>query len=182
MASTSSRMLKLLALLQTHRYWPGAELAERLEVSPRTLRRDIDRLRELGYPVEAQRGLQAGYQLAAGAAWPLLVLDDDEAVALAIALRAAAPSATSVAQGCWSVRAFIISSATARDRPYLTASSTWYLLAKPWIFSIDACWYMRRSCANSEVALMLRWGKSSAADIAGVRTRGACQRDPPRFR
>jgi predicted DNA-binding transcriptional regulator YafY len=95
MASTSSRMLKLLALLQTHRYWPGAELAERLEVSPRTLRRDIDRLRELGYPVEAQRGLQGGYQLAASAALPPLVLDDDEAVALAIGLRAAAQGAVS---------------------------------------------------------------------------------------
>jgi predicted DNA-binding transcriptional regulator YafY len=93
MANTSSRMLKLLSLLQTHRYWPGAELADRLEVSVRTLRRDIDRLRELGYPVEAQRGLEGGYQLAAGAALPPLVLDDDEAVALAIGLRAAAHGA-----------------------------------------------------------------------------------------
>src|SRR5947207_12824634 len=93
MANTSSRMLKLLSLLQTHRYWPGGELADRLEVSVRTLRRDIDRLRELGYPVEAQRGLEGGYQLAAGAALPPLVLDDDEAVALAIGLRAAAQGA-----------------------------------------------------------------------------------------
>src|SRR5438045_7859525 len=93
MANTSSRMLKLLSLLQTHRYWPGGELADRLEVSVRTLRRDIDRLRELGYPVEAQRGLDGGYQLAAGAALPPLVLDDDEAVALAIGLRAAAQGA-----------------------------------------------------------------------------------------
>jgi predicted DNA-binding transcriptional regulator YafY len=95
MANTSSRMLKLLSLLQTHRYWPGAELADRLEVSPRTLRRDIDRLRELGYPVSAQRGLEGGYQLAAGAALPPLVLDDEEAVALAIGLRAAAQGAVS---------------------------------------------------------------------------------------
>lgn len=95
MANTSSRMLKLLSLLQTHRYWPGAELADRLEVSPRTLRRDIDRLRELGYPVEAQRGLEGGYQLAAGTTLPPLVLDDDEAVALAIGLRAAAQGVVS---------------------------------------------------------------------------------------
>ena len=95
MANTSSRMLKLLSLLQSHRYWPGAELADRLEVSPRTLRRDIDRLRELGYPVAAQRGLEGGYQLAAGAALPPLVLDDEEAVALAIGLRAAAQGAVS---------------------------------------------------------------------------------------
>src|SRR5579859_1511739 len=90
MANTSSRTLRLLSLLQTHRYWPGAELAERLEVSVRTLRRDVDRLRELGYPVDASRGIDGGYQLAAGAAMPPLLLDDDEAVALAIGLRAAA--------------------------------------------------------------------------------------------
>lgn len=93
MANTSSRTLRLLSLLQTHRFWPGDELADRLSVSPRTLRRDIDRLRELGYPVEARRGIDGGYQLAAGAALPPLVLDDEEAVALAIGLRAAAQGA-----------------------------------------------------------------------------------------
>lgn len=93
MANTSSRTLRLLSLLQTHRYWPGNELADRLGVSPRTLRRDIDRLRELGYPVEARRGIEGGYQLAAGAALPPLVLDDDEAVALTLGLRAAAQGA-----------------------------------------------------------------------------------------
>jgi predicted DNA-binding transcriptional regulator YafY len=86
MANTSSRTLRLLSLLQTHRYWPGPELADRLEVSVRTLRRDVDRLRELGYPVRAQRGVDGGYQLDAGAALPPLVLDDDEAVALTVAL------------------------------------------------------------------------------------------------
>ncbi|UBU10809.1 helix-turn-helix transcriptional regulator [Nonomuraea gerenzanensis] len=90
MANTSTRTLRLLSLLQTHRYWPGAELAGRLGVSARTLRRDIDRLRELGYPVEAQRGVDGGYQLAAGAALPPLVIDDEEAVALAVGLQAAA--------------------------------------------------------------------------------------------
>jgi predicted DNA-binding transcriptional regulator YafY len=89
MANTSSRTLRLLSLLQTHRYWPGDELAERLAVSVRTLRRDIDRLRELGYPVEEHRGVDGGYQLAAGAALPPLVLDDEEAVALAVGLQAA---------------------------------------------------------------------------------------------
>jgi predicted DNA-binding transcriptional regulator YafY len=90
MANTSSRTLRLLSLLQTHRYWPGPELADRLGVSVRTLRRDVDRLRELGYPVEAQRGVDGGYQLAAGAALPPLVVDDEEAVALAVGLQAAA--------------------------------------------------------------------------------------------
>jgi predicted DNA-binding transcriptional regulator YafY len=90
MADSRSRMLRLLSLLQTHRYWPGAELAERLEVSPRTLRRDVDRLRELGYPVSASRGVAGGYQLQAGAALPPLLLEDEEAVAIAVSLSAAA--------------------------------------------------------------------------------------------
>lgn len=104
MANTSSRTLQLLSLLQTHRYWPGAELAERLEVSVRTLRRDVDRLRDLGYPVQANRGVEGGYQLAAGATLPPLVIDDEEAVALAVGLQAAAQSAiTGIAES--SVRA-----------------------------------------------------------------------------
>lgn len=93
MANTSARMLRLLSLLQTHRYWPGRELAEKLAVSPRTLRRDVERLRELGYPVEASRGVAGGYQLQAGAALPPLLLDDDEAVAIAVGLRNAAGTA-----------------------------------------------------------------------------------------
>jgi predicted DNA-binding transcriptional regulator YafY len=93
MANTSSRTLRLLSLLQTHRYWPGPELSGRLGVSPRTLRRDVDRLRELGYPVVAHRGVDGGYQLAPGAALPPLVVDDEEAVALAIGLRMAAQGA-----------------------------------------------------------------------------------------
>jgi predicted DNA-binding transcriptional regulator YafY len=97
MANTSSRALRLLSLLQNHRYWPGAELAERLGVSPRTLRRDVDRLRELGYPVTAHPGVDGGYQLAPGAALPPLVLDDEEAVALAVGLRLATQGAIQVA-------------------------------------------------------------------------------------
>jgi predicted DNA-binding transcriptional regulator YafY len=94
-AGTSARTLRLLSLLQSRRHWGGADLAGRLGVSVRTLRRDVDRLRELGYPVEAQRGVDGGYALAPGAALPPLVLDDDEAVALAVGLQAAA--ATEVA-------------------------------------------------------------------------------------
>jgi predicted DNA-binding transcriptional regulator YafY len=94
MSSTSSRTLQLLSLLQTHRYWPGKELARRLEVSVRTLRRDVDRLRELGYPVEGQRGVDGGYQLIAGAALPPLVLDDEEAVALSVGMQAAIQGGT----------------------------------------------------------------------------------------
>ncbi|MEU4535506.1 YafY family protein [Streptosporangium sp. NPDC023825] len=93
MANTSARMLRLLSLLQTHRYWPGGELADRLDVSERTLRRDVDRLRELGYPVDANRGVAGGYQLQTGATMPPLLLDDEEAVAIAVGLRTAAGGA-----------------------------------------------------------------------------------------
>jgi predicted DNA-binding transcriptional regulator YafY len=87
---TPARLLQLLSLLQTPREWPGGELAERLGVSRRTVRRDIDRLREIGYPVQATRGTDGGYRLVAGKAMPPLVLDDEEAVAIAVGLRAGA--------------------------------------------------------------------------------------------
>ncbi|MET7681396.1 YafY family protein [Streptomyces sp. NPDC005423] len=87
---TPARLLQLLSLLQTPREWPGAELAGRLGVSRRTVRRDIDRLRELGYPVRATLGADGGYRLVAGKAMPPLVLDDEEAVAIAVGLRAGA--------------------------------------------------------------------------------------------
>jgi predicted DNA-binding transcriptional regulator YafY len=87
---TPARILTLLSLLQTPREWPGGELAERLGVSRRTVRRDVERLRELGYPVRASRGADGGYRLVAGTAMPPLVLDDEEAVAIAVGLRAGA--------------------------------------------------------------------------------------------
>lgn len=90
MAETVSRILSLLALLQTHRQWSGPSLAERLGVTERTLRRDIERLRELGYRVEAERGAVGGYRLEAGSQLPPLLLTDDEAVTMAIGLRVAA--------------------------------------------------------------------------------------------
>ncbi|MFD5426832.1 helix-turn-helix transcriptional regulator [Streptomyces sp. NPDC127084] len=90
MLETSARLLRLLSLLQAHRDWSGADLARRLGVTPRTVRRDVDRLRELGYPVNASPGTGGGYQLGAGARMPPLLLDDDEAVAVAVGLRTAA--------------------------------------------------------------------------------------------
>src|ERR687896_672218 len=90
MLETSARLLRLLSLLQAPRDWTGAELAERLRVSPRTVRNDIERLRALGYPVHATRGSVGGYRLAAGTAMPPLLLDDEEAVAVAVGLRTAA--------------------------------------------------------------------------------------------
>ncbi|GGM37103.1 helix-turn-helix transcriptional regulator [Microbacterium saperdae] len=87
MTGSSSRMLTLLSLLQTPRDWPGHVLAERLEVSPRTVRRDVDRLRELGYRIGALKGPDGGYRLAAGSELPPLLFDDDQAVAIAVALQ-----------------------------------------------------------------------------------------------
>jgi predicted DNA-binding transcriptional regulator YafY len=93
MADVSRRMLALLSRLQDGRAWSGPDLARRLAVSPRTLRRDIDRLRQLGYPVRTRPGPGGHYRLVAGTAMPPLLLDDDEAVAVAIGLRMAAPAA-----------------------------------------------------------------------------------------
>jgi len=92
MLATSARLLRLLSLLQSRRDWSAAELADRLAISARTVRRDMERLRELGYPVHATRGVAGGYRLGAGAALPPLLLDDEEAIAVAVGLRTAASS------------------------------------------------------------------------------------------
>jgi predicted DNA-binding transcriptional regulator YafY len=90
MIQTSARLLRLLTLLQARRCWTGRELAERLEITERSVRRDVDRLRTLGYPINASSGVAGGYQLGAGAALPPLLLEDDEALAVALGLRSAA--------------------------------------------------------------------------------------------
>jgi predicted DNA-binding transcriptional regulator YafY len=90
MLQTSARLLRLLGLLQTQRDWTGQQLADRLEVTTRTVRNDIERLRDLGYPVHAAPGVAGGYHLGAGASLPPLLLDDEEAVAVAVGLRTAA--------------------------------------------------------------------------------------------
>ncbi|NHN55440.1 YafY family transcriptional regulator [Calidifontibacter sp. DB0510] len=90
MSETTARVLQLLGLLQSRPVWSGTDLAERLGVTTRSVRRDVDRLRELGYPVEAERGVAGGYRLGAGRALPPLLLDQDEAVAVAVCLRLAA--------------------------------------------------------------------------------------------
>jgi predicted DNA-binding transcriptional regulator YafY len=90
MLLTSARLLRLLSILQAREFWTGGELARRLEVTERTLRRDVDRLRSLGYPVHSTSGTAGGYKLGAGASLPPLLLDDDEAVAVAVGLQTAA--------------------------------------------------------------------------------------------
>src|SRR5438128_3961938 len=90
MLETSARLLRLLSLFQGRRYWSGADLANRLEVTSRTLRRDVDKLRTLGYPIHSTSGVEGGYPLGAGSTMPPLLLDDEEAVAVALGLRCAA--------------------------------------------------------------------------------------------
>ncbi|AQZ62601.1 Transcriptional regulator, DeoR family [[Actinomadura] parvosata subsp. kistnae] len=96
MPKTSARLLALLSLLQTRRDWPGALLAERLDVSPRTVRRDVERLRELGYPIMTFKGPEGGYRLGAGSELPPLLFDDEQAVALAVALQLATTSGAGI--------------------------------------------------------------------------------------
>ncbi len=98
MLETSARLLRLLSLLQTRRDWPGQTLAERLEVSPRTVRRDVDRLRELGYPVRATKGPEGGYRLDAGTQLPPLLFDEEQAVAIAVALQTATTTVDGIAE------------------------------------------------------------------------------------
>lgn len=95
MLDTSARLLRLLSLFQSRRLWTGGELAERLEVTERTVRRDVDRLRSLGYPVDATSGVSGGYRLGAGASLPPLALEDDEALAIALGLRSASAGTVS---------------------------------------------------------------------------------------
>jgi predicted DNA-binding transcriptional regulator YafY len=99
MLRTSVRVLRLLTVLQARRSWSGADLAEQLDVTPRTLRRDVDRLRDLGYPVQSTTGTAGGYSLGQGAFLPPLMLDDDEGVAVAVALHVAAGSSVTGIEG-----------------------------------------------------------------------------------
>lgn len=99
MTGSSSRMLALLSLLQTPRDWPGHVLAERLDVTPRTVRRDVDRLRELGYRISAIKGPDGGYRLAAGSELPPLLFDDEQAVAIAVALQSVPATGIDIDEG-----------------------------------------------------------------------------------
>ena len=122
MLDTSVRLLRLLALLQVRRDWSGADLADRLEVTTRTVRNDIERLRILGYEVHSSPGVTGGYRLAAGSALPPLLLDDDEAVAVAVALRAGATgSITGFEETALRALAKLETTLPARLRPRLNA-------------------------------------------------------------
>ena len=132
MSKTSSRLLTLLSLLQTRRDWSGGELADRLEVTRRTVRRDIGRLRDLGYPIESLAGPAGGYRLEAGAEMPPLLLEDDEAIAIAVGLRTAAGSSVAGIEDS-SLRALVKLEQVlpARLRPRLRALRSAAVAANP---------------------------------------------------
>jgi predicted DNA-binding transcriptional regulator YafY len=121
MLETSARLLTLLSLLQARRDWPGQTLAERLRVSPRTVRRDVDRLRDLGYPVRATKGPDGGYRLDAGAELPPLLFDDDQAVAVAVALQTATTTVTGIEEAALRALATIRQVMPARLRTRVNA-------------------------------------------------------------
>ncbi|WP_424889038.1 helix-turn-helix transcriptional regulator [Streptomyces sp. XH2] len=128
-----ARMLRLLSLLQMRRTWSGAELATRLGVTLRTIRRDIDRLRDLGYPVEGTTGTAGGYRLAAGTGMPPLLLDDEEAVAIAVALRTATSGVTGIEETAVRALAKLEQVLPARLRPQVAAiQATTAPLPVPW--------------------------------------------------
>lgn len=151
-------MLRLLSLLQTHRYWPGPELSHRLEVSPRTLRRDVDRLRDLGYQVDAVRGAAGGYQLRAGGSLPPLLLEDEEAVAIAVGLRSTATTAVAGVDD-WSVQALskVLSLMPPRLRRQMDAVASQTESPGPWegapSFDASVLTTLAQACRDSELLL-----------------------------
>jgi predicted DNA-binding transcriptional regulator YafY len=166
MTDTSSRLLTLLSLLQARRDWPGRELAERLEVSSRTVRRDVGRLRALGYPVESLRGPAGGYRLRAGTAMPPLLLDDDEAIAIAVGLRTAArASVTGIEET--SVRALVkleqVLPAHLRRRVQALGSATMALPAGGPTVDPQALTVIAAACRDSERVRFAYRGRDGVA-------------------
>jgi predicted DNA-binding transcriptional regulator YafY len=170
MLETSARLLRLLEMLQTRREWTGSVLAARLEVTVRTLRRDIARLRDLGYPVRATPGVAGGYQLAAGATVPPLLLDDDEAVAVVLSLRTATShNVTGIAET--SLRALAklerVLPDSLRQRAAALRLATVSLTG--WVATIDAdtLTVIAEACQGQQC---LTFGYRDRAGVASVRT------------
>jgi predicted DNA-binding transcriptional regulator YafY len=163
--TTSSRLLTLLSLLQARRDWPGGELAGRLDVSSRTIRRDVERLRELGYPVESLSGPAGGYRLRAGTAMPPLLLDDDEAIAIAVGLRTAArASVTGIEET--SVRALVkleqVLPAHLRRRVRALQSATMTLPAGGPTVDPQTLTVIATACRDSELVRFAYRGRDGA--------------------
>ena len=171
MSGPSGRLLTLLSLLQARRDWPGDELAQRLEVSARTVRRDVDRLRELGYPVQAVKGPDGGYRLAPGTALPPLLFDDEQAVAIAVALQTATASIDGVQEAAVRALATIRQVLPARlrhrvDALQVTAVPRVSSATDGPLISVDTLVRLGRSCRDAEV---LRFGYVDGRGAASVR-------------
>jgi predicted DNA-binding transcriptional regulator YafY len=150
---TSARLLQLLSLLQARPDWTGAELAARLGVTPRTLRRDVAKLRSLGYPVAALPGVAGGYRLGAGAAVPPLLLDDDEAVAVALSLRTSAPhDVTGIGEAAVRVMARLeqVLPSRLRERAAAISHALVPLTGPAPVLDAGALTTMARACRNCE--------------------------------
>lgn len=186
MAQTSIRILRLLSLLQARSEWSGTELAVRLGVSSRTLRRDVDTLRELDYPIEATKGPGGGYRLGAGSKLPPLVLDDDQAIAIAVALQTAPATITgiddSLARALHTLRQVLPArvQAASEDLTVLALRNYWEFSAPP--IAVDT---LRAVGAAIRTRQVLRFDYTSAApgsDDPGVPTAGPpCQVEPHRL-
>ncbi|MEU2791596.1 WYL domain-containing protein [Streptomyces sp. NPDC007100] len=146
MAETSARLLLLLSLFQSRREWPGAVLAERLEVSPRTVRRDVARLRQLGYPVRVGKGPGGAYRLDAGAKIPPLLFDDEQAVAVAVALQTAPSTVAGIGEAAARALAAVRQVMPSRLRQRVDAVR---------VTSIDNAWDLAAPPVASQVLLAL---------------------------
>ncbi len=136
--ATTSRLLELLSLLQARRDWPGALLAERLQISHRTVRRDVDRLREMGYSIRATMGPDGGYRLDSGAELPPLLFDDDQVIALAVALQAATATGAGVGEAAVRALTTVRQVMPSRLRHRLDALDFTTLAARPGDAAADA--------------------------------------------
>ncbi|HEY2638768.1 MAG TPA: YafY family protein [Streptosporangiaceae bacterium] len=168
MMETSARLLRLLSLLQARPEWPGADLARRLDVTVRTLRRDVQKLRSLGYPVHAVPGVAGGYRLGAGAALPPLLLDDEEAIAVALSLRSAAThSVTGVGEA--SVRALAkleqVLPSRLRERAMAVSQATVPLTGPGAAVDADVLTAIARACRNTE-RLVFGYRRGQESELA----------------
>lgn len=153
---TSSRLLSLLSLLQIGRDWPGDVLAQRLGVSERTVRRDVDRLRDLGYPVLAVRGPEGGYRLEAGSELPPLLFDDEQAVALAVALRVAVGAGAGIQEAAVRALATVRQVLPARLRQRVDALE---------VTAVDSAGHVTAPQADAGVLLALSAAVRSAEEV-----------------
>jgi len=174
MITTSARLLRLLSLLQSRRHWTARDLCDRLQVSGRTVRRDVERLRELGYPIHASPGLGGGYSMRPGSAMPPVLLEDDEAVAVAVALRAAAGSIAHMDEAAMGVLAKIdqVMPARLRKRASSLHSVTVSLPGAQDVPAADALMQIAGACRDQKkltIDYADRAGRQTARQIEPVR-------------